>query len=83
MERGGGRGRREKTSLVREEYEMEQEEKYIYKKKTKKNTELKWWWLGNTLNQLVIPAQEVGGTWGTKSTSLNNGRDSPGLNRKK
>lgn len=42
-----------------------------------------WWWLGNTLNQLVIPAQELGGTWGKKSTSLDNGRDSPGLNRKK
>lgn len=37
---------------------------YIYIKKT----ELKrvWWWLGKTLNQLVIPAQEVGGTWGKK-----------------
>lgn len=57
LERGEDGGKREKTSLVREEYVMEREEKYTQKKK-KINSRV-WWWLGNTLNQLVIPAQEV------------------------
>lgn len=33
LEGGEGGGRREKISLVREEYEMEREEKYCFKKK--------------------------------------------------
>lgn len=36
LERGGGWDRRQETSLVREEHEMEWEEKYFFKKKKKR-----------------------------------------------
>jgi len=39
--RGGDGGKREKTSLVREEYVMEREEKYVKKQKQNKQTKKK------------------------------------------